>query len=215
MADLSWAATSPLSRALVSGRRGAKAGAPGVTLTEFHDFELAQVMARRGQRQAVADAAKSHSGLMPPERPQIVRTQNAALIWSGPDQFFVLSPRQNGVPALPALRDVFAGKASLSDQSDGRVLLQISGLKARDTLAKFCSLDLYSEAFPQGSSAATSIDHTSVNLWRGADASDGTPAFFLLVFSTFAESLLGMILDSAAEHGVEVSPRTAYVTSDA
>ena len=57
MAEFSWVATTPLSRTLVAGRHGAKAGAAGVSLVEFRDFELIQVMARRGKWDAVATAA--------------------------------------------------------------------------------------------------------------------------------------------------------------
>jgi heterotetrameric sarcosine oxidase gamma subunit len=212
VAELSWVATSPLARSLVAGHHGANAGAAGVTFAEFRDFELVQVMARRGRWQAVADAAKAHFGALPPGRSQTVSANGSTLIWSGPDQFLALSPRQGGEALLAALRKAFAGCASLSDQSDGRVLLRISGPNARDALAKFCSLDLHPTTFPQGAAAATFIDHTNVNLWRGADDQQ-TPVFTLLVFSTFAESLLGTILDSAAEYGVEVSASTTYMAS--
>ena len=56
-------------------------------------------------------------------------------------------------------------------------------------LAKLSSIDLHPAAFPLGAAAATSIDHTSVNLWRDSDLPDGQAVFNLLVFATFAQSL--------------------------
>jgi sarcosine oxidase subunit gamma len=97
--------------------------------------------------------------------------------------------------------------ASLAEQSDGRSLLRISGARARDMLAKVCSLDLHPAVFPVGTAAATSIDHTSVNLWRGA-ASSGEAVFYLLVFATFAESLWHTLLDSGAEYGITIDAPT-------
>lgn len=210
MPELSWSATTPLSRAIVAGRHGAESGAAGVALAEIHGFELIQVMARRGRWQALGTAAEGIFGVSPPTTPQAVRAGDATLIWSGPDQFLALSPRRENGSAFEAARKAFAGAASLSDQSDGRALLMMSGPKARNTLAKICSLDLHPTVFAPGVAAATSIDHTSVNLWRGADTGEGEPVFFLLVFSTFAESLLGTMLDSAAEYGVDVRRQAEY-----
>ncbi|TIS16556.1 MAG: sarcosine oxidase subunit gamma, partial [Mesorhizobium sp.] len=48
MADFSWNIRSPLERALVAGRYGAP-GEAGVSLTEIRNFDLVQVMARRGK----------------------------------------------------------------------------------------------------------------------------------------------------------------------
>jgi sarcosine oxidase subunit gamma len=71
-------------------------------------------------------------------------------------------------------------------------------------LAKVSSVDFHEDAFPVGAAASTSVDHTTVNLWRSADAADGSPVFNLLVFSSFAGSLWHTILDSSVEYGVEV-----------
>ncbi|WP_162034366.1 sarcosine oxidase subunit gamma [Mesorhizobium japonicum] len=200
VAEFSWDVRSPLDRALAVGRYGAH-GDAGVTLTEIRNFDLVQVMARRGKAAEMAKAAKGRFSVAAPETPKAVGTQDATLIWSGPDQFFVLS--QGGKHAMAALASSFAGSASLSDQSHARVLISISGAKARAMLAKLSSIDLHADAFAIGAAAATSMDHTSVTLWRGADR-DGSAVFNVLVFATFAESLWHTMLDSAAEYGVVI-----------
>lgn len=204
MAELSWQATTPLSRIYKAGHHGAQ-GAAGLAMREATDFELIQVMARRGQWSAVEQASKDSYGVSAPAKPQAVAATGATLIWSGPDQFLILAPRGSVKDKVQA---AFAGKASLSEQSDARSLLTISGERARDMLAKVCSLDLHPAAFPAGAAAVTYIDHTSVNLWR-ADR-DGQPAFHLLVFGTFAESLWHTLLDSGAEYGVAVEAPAAW-----
>ncbi|TPJ28546.1 sarcosine oxidase subunit gamma family protein [Mesorhizobium sp. B2-7-2] len=200
MADFSWEVRSPLDRALVAGSYGAQ-GDAGVSLTEIRNFDLVQVMARRGKAGEMAKAAQARFGIAAPETPKAVDIADATMIWSGPDQFLVLS--KGGKHTIEALAPVFVGSASLSDQSHARALIGISGEKARAMLAKLSSIDLHPDVFGVGAAAATSMDHTSVTLWRGGDH-DGQAVFNLLVFATFAESLWHTILDSAAEYGVTI-----------
>ncbi|TPI54046.1 sarcosine oxidase subunit gamma [Mesorhizobium sp. B3-1-7] len=202
MADFSWDVRSPLDRALVAGAYGAQ-GEAGVSLTEIRNFHLVQVMARRGRAAEMAKAAKTRFGVAAPETPRAVDAADAALIWSGPGQFLVLS--KGGKYTMDGLAPVFAGSASLSDQSHARALISVSGEKARAMLAKLSSIDLHPDVFGVGAAAATSMDHTSVTLWRGDDQADGHAVFNLLVFATFAESLWHTMLDSAAEYGVTIS----------
>ena len=202
MAEFSWDVRSPLDRALVAGPHGTS-GEAGVSLTEIRNFDLIQVMARRGKAADMATAAKARFGVTAPETPKAVQISDAVLIWSGPDQFLVLS--KGGKHAMGELSQAFASSASLSDQSHARVLISISGGKARAMLAKLSSIDLHPAAFPVGAAAATSMDHTSVTFWRGDDRTDGLAVFNVLVFATFAESLWHTMLDSAAEYGVAIS----------
>ena len=192
-----------MSRIYAAGRHGVGEGAAGLTMTELTGFDLVQVMARRGQWSAVARPARMATARPLPARPEAVEADGALLIWSGPDQFLALSPRR--LRRWKRHGSAFSGIASLSEQSDGRSLIRITGSRARDMLAKVCSLDLHPSVFPVGAAAATSIDHTSVNLWRGNDK-DGSAVFYLLVFSTFAESLWHTLLDSGAEYGIRSMP---------
>jgi heterotetrameric sarcosine oxidase gamma subunit len=206
VAELNWTETTPLSRIYAAGRHGAKDGAAGLTMTELTGFELMQVMARRGQWDGVVQGGTEIFGKAPPAKPGAIGANRALLIWSGPDQFLVLAPRGAGVERA---RTAFAGTASLSERSDGRSLIRISGARARDMLAKVCSLDLHPAVFPVGAAAATSIDHTAVNLWRAEDSS-GEAVFHLLVFATFAESLWHTLLDSGAEYGISIDAAQAW-----
>ena len=203
MAEFSWSPRSPLEHALVAGAHAARDIEARVSLTEIRNFDLIQIMARRGKGADLAKAAKARFGIAAPEAPKAVQAWDATLIWSGPDQFFVLS--KGGKHTMDTLAPAFSGTASLSEQSHARVLISISGAKARAMLAKLSSLDLHPGAFPVGAAAATSMDHTSVTLWRGSDRPDGQAVFSLLVFATFAESLWHTMLDAAAEYGVDIS----------
>ncbi|RWP27632.1 sarcosine oxidase subunit gamma family protein [Mesorhizobium sp.] len=202
MAEFSWLSRSPLEHVLVVGAHGARDVAPGISLTEIRNFDLIQIMARRGKGAELANAAKARFGMAAPDLPKAVSASGVTLIWSGPDQFLILS--KGGKHTMDNLSLAFSQSASLSDQSHARALISVSGAKARAMLAKLSSLDLHPTAFPIDAAAATSIDHTAVNLWHGNDRPDGQPVFNLLVFASFAESLWHTMLDSAAEYGVDI-----------
>ncbi|TIM16822.1 MAG: sarcosine oxidase subunit gamma, partial [Mesorhizobium sp.] len=63
MADFSWVPRSPLERALVTGAHGARGIEAGVSLTEIRNFDLIQMMARRGKAADMATAAKVRFGV--------------------------------------------------------------------------------------------------------------------------------------------------------
>ena len=207
MADYLWSTRSPVQKAFVAGRQGERSGDAGVRLTEVTG-SIVQVMARRGQWAATAAAAKSAYGVAAPERPQAAFGKSATLVWFGPDQFFALTPSNGLASPLDAVRDAFAGVASLTDQSGGRFHMRVSGPRARDALAKVSSLDLHDSVFPVGTAAATSMDHTGVTLWRGPDA-DGSPAYDIVMFTSFADSLWHTIADAAAEYGIDTARQVA------
>jgi len=202
--DFVWTERSPLQQTVIPGKLGVT-GQTGVKLAEIRDFSLVQIMTRRGQAAAVAKAIKANFGVDAPTEPKAVVAGKNILIWSGPDQIMVLSARGDNIRPLDAIRETFAGIASLSDQSDGRCMVRVSGPRVLDFLAKLSSIDLHDSVFPVGAAAATSMDHTAVNLWREADSKDGSPTYGILFFSSFAVSFWQTLTDSGAEYGVEVS----------
>jgi methylglutamate dehydrogenase subunit D len=201
--ELVWTPVSPLRAALVPGRHGSESVPPGIVLVEITGFSLVQVMARRAGWTRLAKAAKKCFGVVPPSQPRAVKIKNGVLIWSGPDQFLVLGNET----MRDEITSHFGGLASLSEQGDGRVMLAVTGAKARHMLAKVYSLDLHPQAFEVGAAAATSIEHINVNLWRSADNADGYPVFHILLPSSFAASLWETLVGSSAEFGVAVKSK--------
>lgn len=201
MAELSWNTTAPLQTVAEAGRHGLSSGEAGVVVGEIRRFQLCLVMARHGAGAAARSTAKAQFGADPGEKPKAVAGKNGSrLIWSAPDQFFVLTPAAKTKP-LDRLQKAFAKKASISEQSNGRSLFRMSGPRVRDCLAKLLSIDLHPDVFAPGAAAATQMGHISVNVWR-----DEEDAFNLLVFTSFAESLWRDVLAHGAEYGVEIVP---------
>ena len=94
------------------------------------------------------------------------------------------------------------GLASISDQSGGRTVLNISGRRAREVLAKGLPIDLDPRAFPLGSAATSAISHMGVQLWQ----IDDTRSYDIAVFRSLSESFWRWLTASAAEYGYEVVP---------
>ena len=162
-------------------------------------FRPRPVQARRGRW---AKRRRRPGALSAPttETPGIVASATATLVWSGADQFLALT--RDGTGDAPP-RSFPASTARHRSRSKATAIAswRVSGPRVRDMLAKLSSLDLHPNEFPVGAAATTSIDHTSVILWREPDA-DGSSVFSILIFASFAVSLWETMADAAAEYGL-------------
>ena len=173
---------SPLTGIALQGRFGASKGAPGVVLSLRHPLSIVTVIARAGQGEATAAALGGHDAH-----------------WAGPDQYFVLAEGRGDGELHRELKSRLAGVASVIDQSHGRVMIRISGPKARAVLAKGTPVDLHPDEFPVGKSALTQMAHVGVHLTRV-----GPDAFDLSVFRGFSESFWEWLTEQAGEFGYQV-----------
>lgn len=173
---------SPLADVALQGRFGADRGVPGVSFRVRHPLSIVTVIARQGGASATAAALKGYVAQ-----------------WAGPDQYFVLAEGRGEGALYRELRAALAGIASVSDQSHGRVVIRLSGPKARNVLAKGTPVDLHPQAFPVGKSALTQMAHVGVHLTRVDE-----DAYDLSVFRGFAESFWEWITEQAEEFGYQV-----------
>lgn len=199
MAEFVWILRSPLKEEAVSARLGKQDEPGGVKLREIRGFDLALVACRRGKWAALISSVKRRFGVEPPRAGKVIRVGERLLVWSGPEQFLVMVPRRD-TPLADELTKALGDTASVSDQSDARCLLALSGPQVRDVLAKLVSIDLDDSIFPSGSAAATIIDHTNVVIWRGLDDRD---IYHILCPTSYAGSLWHAVVEAAAEFGIE------------
>ena len=191
------------------GRTGRSDRAPGLLVRERTEFGLASIVARRGQQTAAATGAAQAFGVALPDRPAAVHGRGVTFIGSGPGQWVALAEASNtgiedfvGAPLL--------GLASVFDQSDSRVLLELSGDKVREVLAKGVAIDLHPRAFKTGDAALTTVSHLALQLWQTSDA----PTYRALVVRAFFESFWHWLAASGAEYGVEVLEPQRYSAVD-
>jgi heterotetrameric sarcosine oxidase gamma subunit len=202
MADPVLLPRSPLDGLLRPGRHGVAAGAPGAVLREEAGWRIASVAARRGQATALAAAAREAWGVELPAAPRQLGGARIGFLWAGPEQWLALAP-DAPAPLEQELRQRLGGLASVAEQGDGRVVLHLSGPRARDLLAKLVAVDLHPRAFRAGDTAITLAAHMGVQLWQVDEA----PSYRLLAFRGFAGSLYAAIVAAGEEYGIEVLAR--------
>ena len=151
-----------------------------LTIRERTGFGLATLMARKGVDHLRLGEAL---GVSAPTSCSFAGNDNVALIGTGPGVWLAFS-EQSDPEWIDDLSRRLSGIASVSDQSGGYVIFRISGPSARPLLQRGAFIDLDASAFFPGSAATTMIAHIGVTLWQV----DGTPAFDVALFRSFAKS---------------------------
>ena len=185
------------------GRFGNLSAEPGVFIVERSGFSIASIVAGKGKSAAVAEAVKSAFGIDLPLTPRRQDRDGLAFIWAGPEKWLAFS-RGEGVRGegdfAKTLSGMLAGLAAVSDQTDGRCVIAISGSRARDVLAKGLPIDLHFRAFQPGDTALTRAAHIDLQIWQ----LDNPPSYEIAVLRSFGRSFWHWLTASAAEYGYEV-----------
>lgn len=190
------------------GRFGKESGEPGVSFVERTGFSIASIVASKGKAGAVAEAVKSAFGIDLPVTPRRQDRNGLAFVWAGPEKWLALS-RSEGARGEGArgegdfaktLSATLAGLAAVSDQSDGRCVIAVSGSRARDVLTKGLPIDLHFRVFQPGDTALTRAAHIDLQIWQ----LDNRPSYEITVLRSFGQSFWHWLTASAAEYGYEV-----------
>jgi len=129
----------------------------------------------------------------PPGPLKASRGSNARLLWSGPDQYLLISESLSSAEVITALDSQFNGSgATWVDLSQARTVFELSGPHVRDILAKGCPLDL--DALQPGDCAPCLLAH--FNILLHCQAPD---RFEILVFRSFGRACLEWLEHAAAE----------------
>ncbi len=181
--------TSALAGHYPRGPLGAEGGI-GVILSEVADLILHQIGAWPDTVSAVGEqAARSVAAPGAPPPCRAVVGEGGALLRVEPLKWWIVE-----APAP----ELSPEEGATLDLSHSRTWLRVSGPRAATLLNRHLPLDLRESPFPVGSVASTAFHHVGVTLWR-AEA-----GFELFLPRGFALSLWEMLLESAAQFGVEV-----------
>lgn len=202
MADMatSWAPRGAWAGIAQAGTMGA-AGSPGVTARALDGFGLATLIAAPAATATLSAFVEDRLGLALPTAPRIVSGTSHDAVWSGPGQWLLRAASRDGFAQLLAELSVYA---AVSEQSEARAGLRLSGPRVREALSKGVMLDLHPAAFAVGDAALTSIAHIGVQLWRLADGPQGA-VFEIMVARSMAGSFWSWFDASAAEFGCAVT----------
>lgn len=195
-APTAWKRTSPWAGLLVPGRFGAAGPLPGVTIMPREALLLATIIARHDREQEIDRALLELAGVTPPKKPAIARG-HCDLVWAGPNEWLLVSTHPDILENLPAALDDLA---AVSDQSDSRAILRLSGTRIRDMLMKGPMIDLHPRVFHKEDAALTTIGHIGVHLWQ----IDEAPTYDIAVARSMAGSFWRWLSAAASEFGFDV-----------
>ena len=134
---------------------------PILTIRPIEGHGLATIMARRGVEPVAIGKAL---GVAVPQGPRSLHANGRRLTGIGPGAWLLMEERA-GPGWATEIAQGLAGLASVTDQSSGYALLEISGPCARAVLQKGLAIDLHPDAFPAGHAATSVIEHIGVILW--------------------------------------------------
>jgi sarcosine oxidase subunit gamma len=138
-----------------------------------------------GFRQAVEKAL----GLTLPDAGRSSSVGPVTVLWLGPDEWLVVG-EDGGDALMDLLHQALEGlDAAVTDVSDARAVMRLSGSGARDVLAKGCTLDLHRRIFGPGQVAQSTLAKADVILFEVAGDDDGEPTYDIHVGRSFAEYL--------------------------
>lgn len=171
----------------------------GVTASVVENLAAATLVARRGGTGALMTAAGA-AGLPLADAPRVSSGAGLDAVGVGPGRWLVLAPGLGGASLRARLTGFCTGLAAVTDQSDANLVLDVSGPRVRDALAKGVALDLDPSVFKAGDAATTSVSHVGVTFWLRADG-----AYRFAAGRSFAPAFLRWLTASAAEYGFALS----------
>lgn len=188
MANTQWAAASAfLEWRNISGA--------SVTVTRRDDLTMASFAAFEGQLESVVNAIRNNYGIELPRTPKMVSGRGTSFLWFGTNQWLAVSDRMAGRDLEHELEPLLKEIASIVDQSDARAVVEISGDRARDVLAKGLPIDLDSSAFATGDVAITHASHIGVVICQ----TNEVPTYHISMFRSFADSFLEWLIEASEE----------------
>lgn len=177
-----------------------RAGATGLLIEERRDLAFASVTAKRGKRFALVNAVNTAFGVALPDGPRRATRGSVTFAGTGPDQWIASADGSEAAGFANKVRARIGPFAAVSDQSDARLVLRLSGPRVCDVLAKGVPVDLHAQAFKPGDIACTVVSYINTQI----DMLDDAPTYQLAAPRSMAGSFWSWLTASAAEFGYDV-----------
>ncbi len=192
---------SPLDNFRKTNAGTAPGGGAGVVISEKPFLGHLNLRGDPSDGAFTGGAERALGFALPVEPNTISEGDGNQAMWLGPDEWLITTPPDEGRFVADRLAEALDGvHSSVTDISGGQTLINLFGERARDVLAKGCSLDLHPRAFGEGRCAQTLVSGANVILiWAGPE-----PSFDLIVRRSFADYLALWLHDAALEYGVAV-----------
>ena len=198
------------ARAVADRDKSSPGADPGVRLGERAFQGQINLRGDPGNKDFV-DAAASVLGARLPTKPNTSAgsddlSDGPRALWLAPGEWLVISAAATESGIIGSLAEATAGcGGSVTDVSDARTVICLSGRHARDVLMKGCPLDLHPAVFAPGQCAQSLLARASMILYRRADeAVAGGASFDIHVARSFAEYLWTWLEDAAVEYDLRI-----------
>ena len=160
------------------------------------DLFLTQLSVRLDPASTAAAAVELVLGCSLPTPCTFTRSEQADVLWLGPDEFLILAPTDTRDELQQRLRAAIGDEfASVIDVSAQRTTLRMCGPLTREVLAHGCAIDLDPRTSPAGTCVQTLLAQTGVTLLVHTPTS-----ISLLVRPSFAPYLTAWLTDACTEY---------------
>jgi sarcosine oxidase subunit gamma len=192
-------ARSPLHHLARELAAGSVPGAGGVQIAELPLLALVALRGDPGDPRfpgAVRDAMGLELAI---PANTFTRSGTMRCYWLGPGEWLIAAGPGSQTDIVDRLGARLRGQhAGALDVSASRTTLELRGRRAREVLAKACSVDLHARVFGAGRCAQTNVARTQALL----ALEDEAPVFRLFVRGSFAVYLAQWLLDAMREYHV-------------
>ena len=176
-------------------------GKAGITVGEIAHRAIINIRGNAADG-AFTAAVRNATGVdLPTFANTVVTVGDIRILWLGPDEWWIVASDARRVALIEALRREFAGQhTNVTDVSESRTIITLTGPAARDVLARGISLDLHPRAFGPGQCAQTSLSKANVLLHQ----TDNAPSYEIYILKSFSDYLWRWIGLIAEDFGLAV-----------
>ena len=136
---------------------------------------------------------------IPSESPGTAKNEALTVFWMGPDRWWLVGDGA-ALPSVNEIRQELAAfNAAAVEIGDAFAAVEIAGAKARDVLAKGCTIDLHPRVFEADSVVQTNLAKAQITL----NQIDET-TYRIFARRSFAEYLWTWLEDAGMEYGVSI-----------
>ncbi|TMM54243.1 sarcosine oxidase subunit gamma [Sulfitobacter sabulilitoris] len=148
---------------------------------------------------AIKKAATKGTDLSLPGPGQAVLSGDDGVAWMSPDELLVMCAYDDVQARLARMTKATQGKHALAvNVSDARAVIEVSGTRAREVVAKLAPVDLSPDAFTPGMFRRTRMAQVAAAFWMHDDTT-----FRIICFRSQARYVFDL-LKVAAQPGSEV-----------
>jgi|AraplaMF_Col_mMF_1032025.scaffolds.fasta_scaffold00132_53 sarcosine oxidase subunit gamma len=151
---------------------------------------------------AFTSAVRNATGVdLPLAANTVAAAGDVRILWLGPNEWWVVGTDARRGGLLDGLRQGLSDlHTNVTDVSESRTVITLSGPAARDVLARGLSNDLHPRAFGPGQCLQSSLSRTNVLLHQ----TDNTPSYDIYVLKSFSDYLWRWIGLIAEDFGMTV-----------